>query len=296
MQVMTSQAVIAFFSRCSISRRIVDLTAARAVNALAVRLTDSAWSRILTELLSAQVFARPANSLDDLHASMRDACFPTPARLEIVADDWHHVEAFAVPAEIDAAAVTARQQLEPIQFLSLVNALDVEEPMAPFPLSLFSIIVALVGSFRTQATLRMGAPSVRLSASAFRAHFTSTACTDAQLAAEVASFVERSMFPHQVRNFGASEDERCKDLKGGFNHLSSSWGGRSVEGERVQLLEAGLDAAATMPRDGRQADAACRGPDPNARAFEEKHAHLFLDRCAVHFNLGSHPLHAAVAL
>ena len=57
MQVMTSQAVIAFFSRCSISRRIVDLTAARAVNALAVRLTDSAWSRILTELLSAQVFA-----------------------------------------------------------------------------------------------------------------------------------------------------------------------------------------------------------------------------------------------
>ena len=295
-QLMTSQAVIAFFPRCSISRRIVDQTAAHAVNALAVRLTDSAWSRILTELLSAQVFARPVNSLDELHASMRDACFPTPARLEIAADDWHHVEAFAVPAEIDAAAAAVCQQLEPIQFLGLVNALDVEVPMAPFPLGLFSTIVALAGSYRTQAVQRTEAPSVRLLASASRAHLTSTARTDAQLAAEVASFIEKGMLPHQTRDLSASEVERCKDPQGGSAHLGSSGGGRSVEGGRAQPLGVGLDVAATMPCDGLQADAACRGPDPSARAFERKHALLLLDRCAMRLNLGLHPLHAAAAL
>jgi len=295
MQLMTSQAVIAFFPRCSISRRIVDQTAAHAVNALSARLTDSAWSRILTELLSAQVFARPANSLDELHASMGDACFPTPARLEIAADDWHHVEAFAVPAETDAATVAARQQFEPIQFLGLVNALDVEVPMAPLPLGLFSIIVALAGSYRTQAVQKTEAPSVLL-ASASRAHLTSTTRTDAQLAAEVASFIEKGMLPHQTRGFGASEAERCKDHEGGSMHLGSSGGGRSVEGGRAQPFGVGLSAAATMPCDGLQADAACRGPDSSARAFERTHAHLLPDRCATRLNLGLHPLHAAAAL
>ena len=186
MQLMTFQAVIAFLPRCSISRRVVDQAAARAVNVLTMRLTDSAWSRILTELLTAQVFTQPANSLNELHAFMRDAIFPAPARLEIVADDWHHAEAFAMPTGTDAAAVAARQQLEPIQFLSLVNALDVEEPMALLPLSLFSTIVAFVGPCLTQAARRTGASSVQLAASILRVHLASTACTDAQLAAKVA--------------------------------------------------------------------------------------------------------------
>ena len=295
MQLMASRAMIAFFPRCFISRGIVDQTAAHAVNALSARLTDSAWSRILAELLSAQVFARPANSLDELHASMGDACFPTPARLEIAADDWQRVEAPAVPAETDTASVAAHQQLEPIQSLGLVNALDVEVTMAPLPLGLFSTIVALAGSYRIQAVQKTEAPSV-LWASASRAHLTSTTRTDAQLATEVASFIEKGMLLHQTRGFGASEAERCKDHEGSSMLLGSSEGGQSGEGGRAQPLGVGPSAAATVPCGGLQADAACRGPDSSARALERTHAHLLPDRCATRLNLGLHPLHAAAAL
>ena len=165
-----------------------------------MRLTDSAWSRILTELLTAQVFAQPANSLNELHAFMKDAILPTPASLELVAGDWRHAEAFAVPAGTDAAAAAARRQLEPIRFLSLVNALDVEEPTAPLPLSLFSTIVAFVGPCLTQAARRAEASSVQLTASTLRVHLASTACTDVQLAAKVAPFVKQRMLPHHPPN------------------------------------------------------------------------------------------------
>ena len=81
-QLMTFQGVIAFLPRCSISRNPADQVAAQAINVLGVRLTDAAWSRILTELLAAQVFVQPINSLDELHTLMKDAVVPTPANLE----------------------------------------------------------------------------------------------------------------------------------------------------------------------------------------------------------------------
>ena len=59
-QLMTFQAIKAFLPRCRISRIPADLAAASSINALTVRLTDVCWSRILTELNSAQVFARAA--------------------------------------------------------------------------------------------------------------------------------------------------------------------------------------------------------------------------------------------
>ena len=289
MQLMTFQAAIAFFPRCSISRRAVDQAAARAVNVLTMRLTDSAWSRILTELLNAQVFTHPANSLDELHAFMRDAILLAPARLEIVADDWHHAEAFAMPTGTDVAAVMARQKLEPIRFLSLVSALDVEEPMALLPLSLFSTIVAFVGPCLTQAARRTGGSSVQLAASILRVHLAGTACTDAQLAARVAPFVKQKMLPPQIRNLGASEGERREDLEDGIEYHGSSQGRQSIEEKRIQLLGFGLGAFAAELCDDPQADAAWRDHDPNVLAAKRRHTHLLADRYATDISLSTHP-------
>ena len=295
MPLMTFQAVIAFLPRCSIPRNAADQAAAHAVNVLIVRLTDSAWSRILTELLAAQVFAKPANSLDELHAFMKDAILPTPANLKLVAGDWHHAEAFAVPAGTGAAAVAARRQLEPIRFLSLVNALDVEEPAAPLPLSLFNTIVASVGPCLTQAARRVEASSVQLTASTLRVYLASTACTDVQLAAKVASFVKQKMLPHQIHSPGVSEAERREDLEDGIKYQSSNQGRRSIEEKRIQLLGVGFGATTAKLYDGLQADAERRGSDLSACVVEGRHAHLLLGRYAMHLSLGSRPLHAAAA-
>ena len=92
-QLKTFQAVKAFLPRCKVSRTAADLAAANAVNALTVRLTDAGWSRILTELKAAQIFAKIANSTDELHDAIRDAAIPTPANLDLVAGDWRNAEA-----------------------------------------------------------------------------------------------------------------------------------------------------------------------------------------------------------
>ena len=108
-----------------------------------------------TLLLAAQVFAQPANSLDELHTFMKDAMIPTPANLELVAGDWRNAEAFVVPAGTGGPATAMRRQLEPIRFLSLIDAPSVEEPAARLPLGLFCTIVASIGPCLTQAARRV---------------------------------------------------------------------------------------------------------------------------------------------
>ena len=97
-QLKSFQAVKAFLPRCKTARTAADQAAALAVNALTFRLTDACWSRILTELTAAQIFAKTAHSIDELHDAIRDAVIPTPANLDLIAGDWRNAEAFALPA------------------------------------------------------------------------------------------------------------------------------------------------------------------------------------------------------
>ena len=121
---------------------LADLAAANGVNVLTIRLVDAAWSRILTELDAAQVFAKTANSIEELHDGMKDAIIPTPANMDLVAGDWGNAEPFALPAGGAAAAVAARARLNPIRFISLLNVPAVEEASAPLPLGLLGSIAA----------------------------------------------------------------------------------------------------------------------------------------------------------
>ena len=101
-QLTTFEAVKAFLPRCKVSRQPANLAAAGAVNMLSVRLTDAAWSRILTELDAAQVFAQNRHTVEELHAAAREAVYPNPASLELVAADWRAAE-FALPGGNAAA-------------------------------------------------------------------------------------------------------------------------------------------------------------------------------------------------
>ena len=96
MQLESFQAAAAFLPRCKISRSAPDLAAAGVVHVMTVRLSDACWSRILTELSAAQVFAHKASSVYELHSFMENAVFQTPANLELKADDWWEAEAFVL--------------------------------------------------------------------------------------------------------------------------------------------------------------------------------------------------------
>ena len=96
-QLATHQAVKAFLPRCRIFRTPADWAAASTVDVLVVRLTDAAWTRVVTELKAAGVFAKVVHSVQDLHDELQEATIPNPANLELVAGDWRAAGAFALP-------------------------------------------------------------------------------------------------------------------------------------------------------------------------------------------------------
>ena len=127
-QLPTFVAIKAFIPFCRLSRNPADLAAAGAVNLLCVRLTDAAWSRLLTEMDSAQVFTQSFLTVDALHKATRDAIYPNSSNLELVAADWRAAENFTIPAGDAAPAAAARRELTPIRFLSLLDVAHFEEP------------------------------------------------------------------------------------------------------------------------------------------------------------------------
>ena len=252
-QLMTFQAVKAFLPRCKISRIPADLAAANAVNALTVRLTDACWSRILTELNSAQVFTRTANSIDELHDFLKEANIPTPANLDLVAGDWRNAEAFALPAGGAAAAVAARALLTPIRFLTLLAVPSVEEPAAPLPLGLLCTIIGSLGPCLTQASRRAETSTVQLTTSTLRIHLAATAPTDGLLAVKVAPFFKSKQLPFQLRGLGVTETELREELEDGIEYKRSDQGKLAVEEKRIHLLAAGCAAPRTARLPGHPA-------------------------------------------
>ena len=238
-QLKTFQAVKAFLPRCKISRIAADLAAADAVDMLTVRLTDAGWSRILTELSSAQVFSKTADSVDELHSLLKEANIPTPANLDLVAGDWRNAEAFALPGGASAAAIAARALLTPIRFLSLISAPSVEDPAAPLPLGLLSAIVGALGPCLTQAVRRIETSTVQLTASTLRVHLAATAPTDGLLAVKVAPFFKSKLLPFQLRGFGVHESSLREEFEDGIEYKRSDQGKRAIEEKRIHLLAAG---------------------------------------------------------
>ena len=241
-QLKTFQAVKAFLPRCKISRIAADLAAADAVDVLTVRLTDAGWSRILTELSSAQVFSKTADSVDELHSLLKEANIPTPANLDLVAGDWRNAEAFALPGGASAAAIAARALLTPIRFLSLISAPSVEDPASPLPLGLLSAIVGALGPCLTQAVRRVETSTVQLTASTLRVHLAATAPTDGLLAVKVAPFFKSKLLPFQLRGFGVHESSLREEFEDGIEYKRSDQGKRAIEEKRIHLLAAGCAA------------------------------------------------------
>ena len=246
-QLNTFQAVRAFLPRCKISRTPADLAAANAINVLVVRLTDAGWSRILTELQAAQVFATTANSIDELQGFLKEATIPTPANLDVVAGDWRNAEAFAIPGGAGAGAAAARALLAPLRFLSLLAVTAVEEPAAPLPLGLLSIIVGALGPCLTQAARRVETSTVQLTAATLRLHLAATASTDALMAVKVASFFKAKQLPYQLRSVGVTEGELREELEDGIEYKRSDQGRLAIEEKRIHLLAAGCATSPASP-------------------------------------------------
>ena len=66
----TFHALRAFIARASISRVPANVAAASTVHSLTMRLTDACWSRILTELMAANILAQAPIDVSPLHVAL----------------------------------------------------------------------------------------------------------------------------------------------------------------------------------------------------------------------------------
>ena len=235
-QLASFQMIKAFLPRCRISRAPADGNAAGAVSALTIRLTDAAWSRILTEYQAAGIFTRMSNAVQDLHDNLQETTFPNPASLELIAGDWRAADPFVMPNGNGAAAVNLRRDLTPIRFLSLLRITVVEDASSPLPLGLLAAIVGALGPCLTQASRRAETATVQLTAATLRLHLAPTAPTDALLARKTPPFVKAKLLPHPLRSHGVAEEDLREELEDGIEYKSSNQGRLAVEEKRVHLL------------------------------------------------------------
>lgn len=234
----TFQALRAFIPRASISRVPANVAAASAVHSMTVRLTDACWSRILTELMAANILAQAPIDVSSLWDAMATATFPNPAALELVAGDWRATQPFTIPGGAGAVNAALRTALTPIRFLSLITVNAMEVPAAPLPLEGLALLAGALGPCQTQAARRVETSSVQLTASTIRVTLSAFGAaalglSDGQLALRVITFAKNKRLPVQLRPAGVLELELREEFEDGIEYRRSDDGRKAIEEKLV---------------------------------------------------------------
>ena len=94
-----------------------------------------------------------------------------------------------LPGGNGAPAATARRDLTPLRFLSLIHVAAIEEPTAALPLGPLCNIVGTLGPCLTQNARRQELATVQLTAATLRLHLAPVAPSDALLAMKTPAFL-----------------------------------------------------------------------------------------------------------
>ena len=230
----TFQAIRAFLPRANISRVPADVAAATAVGALSARLTDACWSRILTELVAADILSTSPNDLSSLWDAMALAVLPNPTSLELVAGDWRATQAFVIPAGPGPANVALRTALTPIRFLSIITVNVMEAPTHSLPLEGMCLLIGALGPCQVQAARRLETASVQLVAATIRASIPNgPSLSNGQLAIRIIPFLRSKRLPVQLRPAGVIEQDLREELEDGIEYRQSDEGRKAVEERRI---------------------------------------------------------------
>lgn len=144
-----SRAAKAFLRRCSVSANPVDAQALAAVNCFTFFLTAAAWSRVLDELVNANLLlGAPFLAWPSFLESLESLQLNNLGALAIAAGDLDLGESFDTPANPGQPAVAARPARRGQQAAPAVPAVPAQ-PMIPGPanlnfLSLYTMDMAML--------------------------------------------------------------------------------------------------------------------------------------------------------
>ena len=246
-QLSTYQAVKAFMPRCPLSRIPADLAAARAVNLLTVRFEDAFWSRLLTALKAAGVFAQVRSTRQDLHDAIGLMPAPPaggPDPLAVMDGDWHNAQAcVAEPAREDAVAVAARRHLAQVRFLPPATAESLDTHTNPFPLKHLGTAASPFVECLTRTARSSEASAVRPPIVSIRTALPPSIAADGAVARRMQGLLSTHLLPPELLARGVEVGERRGEFEDELGYTRPSDGRRLIKEERVPLLGARFAAA-----------------------------------------------------
>ena len=231
----TFQLLNAFGARLRSAPLPAAVGAVRAASCFTLRLNAAAWSRILTELVLAGVFAGGnVNDYDELQQLMEEATIPNPANLHITDADVAVGQPFIIPAGAGAAAVETRRLLSLVRYLHLATVGLLEDLHSRSPWRALVTLVSCVGASLTSASRTDETSHIQDFAALFRAR--RPECTaDGALARALRNIASDVRLPKELRPDILTSDALAEAAIDGLNYQSLDRR-PGIEERRVSLL------------------------------------------------------------
>lgn len=223
-----------FASRCRVGQSDNDRETADALSILQVRLSEDAWSRILSCLVDNGLLALQAENFPAFSKMISELDIADATQLEISADDWVAGEIFAIPQDQAALSIA----LQPLAYLSYVTVSLLEgDIQLKLPWENLCYLTGALGPCLTQRSRGQATSSVQLVAQKLRAFLGGTAISDGAAARGLCDALPDLKLPTIFKSTSVREaDLRLELLDAIQYHTASESGRATIETRRVSLL------------------------------------------------------------
>lgn len=223
-----------FATRCRIGPQDGDKAAAATLSVLQLRLTEDAWSRVLSCLVDGGLLTNPFSDLLSFMEGISRLVIPDTTPLEIGANDWENGEKFSIPAPPAAEAVT----LQPLLYLSYVTVGLLENDInTTHPWEDLCYLVGALGPCLTQHARALVTSSVQLISQKLRVFLGGAAISDGAAARGLGDALPNLRLPTLLRSASVRESDLRLEFVDSIQYYSATTAGRSViEARRVTLL------------------------------------------------------------
>jgi hypothetical protein len=231
----TYQFLYAFGARVRTAPPPAVVGGVAAASPFTLRLNAAAWSRVLTELVAANVFAGGAiNDHTELQRLVEEATLPNPANLQITDADLAAGQPFTIPGGNGVVAANHRRLLQPVRFLHLATVALLEDPHARCPWQAVTTLAACVGPCLTAPSRVDETSHMQEFAALFRAR-RSELTTDGALARALKNITSEVRLPPELRPDLLTPDALAEAAIDGLNYQSKDRR-QGIEERRVALL------------------------------------------------------------
>lgn len=225
-----------FATRCRIGSQDGDREAASPISVLQLRLTEDAWSRVLSCLVDNGLLRNDFRDLPTLMDSISCLLIPDITSLEIGAADWASGENFSVPAPPDAQAIA----LQPLAYLSYVTVSLLESDVNTLhPWGDLCYMAGALGPCLTQQARAQPTSSVQLISQKLRVFLGGSAISDGAAARGLGDALPDLRLPSILQSASVKEADLRLEFIDAIQYYAASAAGRAtIEARRVFLLGA----------------------------------------------------------